>query len=356
MFNIDTVYYIMNIIYEILRESWNIYLEVSIYMLFGFFFAAILFVFLKTDKIKKYLGQGRVKPVILAALFGIPIPLCSCGVVPVAISLKKQGANNGAALSFMIATPESGIDSIAISFAMLGPVLTFIRTFAGFLTAISTGIVQNFFTPIDNEKSVDANKKNLILSCENKKPFKSEKFMAKFFAGIKYAYMDLLQDIAKPFVVGILIAGCISFFLPDDIVLLANKHHIISIFLMLIAGIPMYVCATSSTPIAAALILKGLNPGAAIVFLIAGPATNAATINIIKHEFGKKTLLIYLIMIVLCSVFIALFVDWFYSYQNIFLQITSTKALFFFPTKIQFTAACLLFILIIFNFAIAAKR
>ncbi len=135
----------MTIIYEILKESWHIYLDVAIYMLFGFFVAGILYVFFKADKIKQYLGTGKIRPVILSALFGIPIPLCSCGVVPVAAGLKKQGANNGAALSFMIATPESGVDSIAISWAMLDPIMTVIRPVAGFITAVATGIVQNFF-------------------------------------------------------------------------------------------------------------------------------------------------------------------------------------------------------------------
>jgi uncharacterized membrane protein YraQ (UPF0718 family) len=135
----------MNIVYEILKESWHIYLDVSIYMLFGFFVAGIMYVFFKADQIKKYLGTGKIKPVILSALFGIPIPLCSCGVVPVATGLKKQGANSGAALSFMIATPESGVDSIAVSWAMLDPIMTIIRPVAGFITAISTGIAQNYF-------------------------------------------------------------------------------------------------------------------------------------------------------------------------------------------------------------------
>jgi hypothetical protein len=135
----------MSVIYEILKASWYLYLDVAIFMLFGFFMAGILFVFFKPDRIRQYLGTGKIRPVILSALFGVPLPLCSCGVVPVAVSLKKQGANNGAALSFMIATPESGVDSIAVSWAMLDPIMTVIRPVAGFITAVSTGIVQNFF-------------------------------------------------------------------------------------------------------------------------------------------------------------------------------------------------------------------
>jgi len=135
----------MQIIFDILKESWHLYLDVAIYMLFGFFVAGILYVFFKPDQIKKHLGTGKIKPVFLSTLFGVPIPLCSCGVVPVATGLKKQGANSGAALSFMIATPESGVDSIAVSWAMLDPVMTVIRPVAGFFTAVSTGIAQNFF-------------------------------------------------------------------------------------------------------------------------------------------------------------------------------------------------------------------
>ena len=134
----------MTIISDIFKAALDLYLDVAIYMLFGFFVAGVLHAFFKADRIKKTLGTGKIRPVILSALFGIPIPLCSCGVVPVATSLKKQGANSGAALSFMIATPESGVDSIAVSWAMLDPLMTVIRPVAGFITALATGIAQNF--------------------------------------------------------------------------------------------------------------------------------------------------------------------------------------------------------------------
>lgn len=135
----------MSAVYKILEQTWMLYLDVAIYMLFGFLIAGLLYVFFKADQIKNYLGKGKIKPVILSALFGVPIPLCSCGVVPVAAGLKKQGANDGAALSFMIATPESGMDSVAVSWAMLDPVMTVVRPIAAFITAITTGIAQNFF-------------------------------------------------------------------------------------------------------------------------------------------------------------------------------------------------------------------
>jgi uncharacterized protein len=143
----------MTMVYDILKEAWYLYLDVAVYMLFGFFVAGLLYLFFKPDKIKHYLGKGKIKPVFLAACFGIPLPLCSCGVVPVAAGLKKQGANSGAALSFMISTPETGVDSIAVSWAMLDPIMTVIRPVDAFITAVLTGIAQNFFgteqTPVD---------------------------------------------------------------------------------------------------------------------------------------------------------------------------------------------------------------
>jgi len=343
----------MTIIYEILKESWHIYLDVAIYMLFGFFVAGILYVFFKADKIKQYLGTGKIKPVILSALFGIPIPLCSCGVVPVATGLKKQGANSGAALSFMIATPESGVDSISISWAMLDPIMTVIRPVAGFITAISTGIAQNIFG-----KEELSGKQNIIYEtgdcgCAGNScavaPQNNETLSAKLMSGLKYAYGELLTDIAKPFIIGILIAGVITFFFPDDLTLWANDHRFLSMLVMLITGIPMYVCATSSTPIAAALILKGLNPGAALVFLLAGPATNAATINIVKNIFNTRALFIYLSMISLTSLLIGFFVDWVYDTSGIQASAIVGQASEIFPGSVQLIAAIILTALIAFN-------
>ena len=343
----------MSIIYEILKESWHIYLDVAIYMLFGFFVAGILYVFFKAEKIKKHLGTGKIKPVILSALFGIPIPLCSCGVVPVATGLKKQGANSGAALSFMIATPESGVDSIAVSWAMLDPIMTVIRPVAGFITAVSTGIAENFFGTDDTSSKQDMIKKTGGCGCAENScavaPQDNEKLSARLISGLKYAYGELLTDIAKPFIIGIFIAGMITFFFPDDLTLWANDHNFLSMLVMLIAGIPMYVCATSSTPIAAALILKGLNPGAALVFLLAGPATNAATINIVKNIFNTRALVIYLSMITICSLATGFFVDWVYDFYAVQASAVIGQASQIFPDHIRLIAAALLAVLIARN-------
>lgn len=150
----------MNFLAEILSEVWNIYLDVAVFMLFGFMVAGLLHVFFKTENIRTYLGTGSVKPVFLAALFGIPIPLCSCGVIPVTAGLKRQGANDGAALSFMISTPESGVDSIAVSWAMLDPLMTVIRPAAGFITAVCTGLAVNILGTGKN--AADSDQKDAV--------------------------------------------------------------------------------------------------------------------------------------------------------------------------------------------------
>jgi uncharacterized protein len=137
----------MSIIISILSASWQVFYESAVYMLFGFFIAGILYVFIKPETVGRYLGKGRVRPVLLAALAGIPIPLCSCGVLPAAAGLKRQGANNGATMSFLISTPESGIDSIPLTFALLDPIIALIRPVAAFITAIVTGLFENVLLP-----------------------------------------------------------------------------------------------------------------------------------------------------------------------------------------------------------------
>lgn len=347
----------MTIAKEILTESWHLYLDVSIYMLFGFLVAGILYVFFKADKIKRYLGTGKIRPVLLSALFGIPIPLCSCGVVPVATGLKKQGANSGAALSFMIATPESGVDSIAVSYAMLDPIMTVIRPVAAFITAISTGIAQNFFgTAVPDAEATAPGKQGGGCGCadtcgaggEPEDRF-SRPLANRITEGFKYAFGELLTDITRPFIIGILVAGAITFFFPEDLTAWANENPLLSMLAMLAAGIPMYVCATSSTPIAAALILKGLNPGAALVFLLAGPATNAATINIVKNIFNTRALVIYLSMIIACSLTIGAAVDWIYAAAQIDPQAIVGQAGEMVPYWLQLGSAMVLSGLILYN-------
>ena len=354
----------MTTIKNIIFEIWHVYLDVSVFMLFGFLVAALLYVFFKADRIKKYLGQGRVKPVLRAALFGIPIPLCSCGVIPVVSGLKKQGANDGAALAFMIATPESGVDSIAVSWAMLDPVMTIMRPVAGFITAISTGITANIFGRRNPKKPTvtpdpffaQAHQHEHSCNCEghscasSHSPTAHEPSLLKRLAqGLDFAFGELLTDIAKPFAIGVVIAGIITFFFPSGISAWSQNNPLLSMLVMLVAGIPMYVCATSSTPIAAALILKGLNPGAALVFLLAGPATNAATMGVVKSMFGTRALAIYLGMISICSLAMGALLDLIYKLLAIQPSVVMGKAAEVIPYNIELAAALILAALLVKN-------
>lgn len=358
----------MTTIKQMLFEIWHVYLDVSVFMLFGFLVAALLYVFFKADKIKKYLGKGRVKPVLLSALFGIPIPLCSCGVIPVVAGLKKQGANDGAALAFMIATPESGVDSIAVSWAMLDPVMTIIRPIAGLVTAVSTGIAENFFNRRDpkKEKSVKPDPffdvtpdTGCACSCcgaigaeEPGKTKTKPPLSRRLIQGWNFAFGDLLTDISKPFAIGVLIAGIITFFFPAELGGWSRNNPFLSMLVMLLAGIPMYVCATASTPIAAALILKGLNPGAALVFLLAGPATNAATMGVVKNIFSTRALVIYLGMIAVCSMAMGYLLD--LSYRMLGIQATAVigQAAEVIPHNVELAAALILAGLLLKNMII----
>ncbi|MBW2448995.1 MAG: SO_0444 family Cu/Zn efflux transporter [Deltaproteobacteria bacterium] len=345
----------MSIIISILSSSWQVFYESAVYMLFGFFMAGILYVFIRPETVGRYLGKGRVRSVLLAALAGIPIPLCSCGVLPAAAGLKRQGANNGATMSFLISTPESGVDSIPLTFALLDPIIALIRPVAAFITAIVTGLFENVLLPpessSDNIPQIACS--GSIACCSSgsldiqTEPVKKS-FRTKIISGLKYAFVDLLGDIGKWFLLGIILAGIITYMIPDSLFESYLNNNFTAMLVMLMAGIPMYVCATASTPIAAALILKGLNPGAALVFLLAGPATNIASISMISGLFGRKSLLIYLSSIAICSIVLGLFTDMLYYSMGISATATVGQALEIIPHYIQISSAVILAALIIF--------
>lgn len=345
----------MTAILEILAASWYVFHESAIYMLFGFFVAGLLYVFIKPEKIGRYLGEGTVRPVFLSALAGIPIPLCSCGVVPAAAALKQQGANNGATLSFLISTPESGVDSIPVTYALMDPIITVVRPVAAFITAVIAGIIENVIgKPKKQTAIVSQNSYSASNDCSCNDAGKNQctpvdaPFTAKIVSGLKYAFVELLGDIGKWFILGILLAGLISYFLPDTLFESYLANNFIAMLVMLIAGMPMYVCATSSTPIAAALVLKGLNPGAALVFLLVGPATNIAALSMVSGLLGKRPLFIYLGSIVVCSLTLGLFTDLLYYSIGLTARASAGQAAEIFPYYIELGGAVMLAVLIVF--------
>ncbi|MDF1590240.1 MAG: SO_0444 family Cu/Zn efflux transporter [Desulfobacterales bacterium] len=338
----------MQIILEILAAAWHVFQQSAIYMLFGFFIAGILYAFVKTEKIARYLGKGDAQSVMLAALVGIPLPLCSCGVVPAAAALKKQGASKGATLSFLISTPETGVDSIPITYALLDPVMTVIRPISAFITASAAGIFENFYGKKEVSTSVDQKLPAAGSCCCHSRPEpetvlrEKESFHDKMAAGLKYAFGELMGDIGPWFILGVFLASLISYLIPERFADAYLGNPFIAMPLMLIVGIPMYVCATSSTPIAAAFILKGLSPGAALVFLLAGPATNMASLSMVSKLMGKRSLVIYLGAISSCSLVLGFLTDLVYSKLGISARAVAGKAAEIFPVSVEFTAAIVL--------------
>lgn len=274
---------------SIIVGFWNTAAEMSPYLLFGFFVAGILSVCISQRFVEKHLAGRGICPLIKASLFGVPLPLCSCGVIPVSISLHKHGASKGSTISFLLSTPQTGVDSIFATLSLLGPVFAVFRPAVAFVTGIIGGILVNVF---DRDKNEDPDRPKEICTDEC---CSSSKKSSRIFRGLKYGFVTLPRDIGKAMLIGLVIAACISAFVPED--LFAEKllgTGIFAMVVMMFLGIPVYVCATASIPVAAALILKGLTPGAALVFLITGPATNAAAFTTIWKALGGRTALIYL--------------------------------------------------------------
>ncbi|OBQ54516.1 SO_0444 family Cu/Zn efflux transporter [Halodesulfovibrio spirochaetisodalis] len=312
----------MEIAIQYITEVWEILLEAAPYVLFGFFVAGLLKGFLPEDFVARHLGSDKKGAVLKASMFGVPLPLCSCGVIPAAAGLRQQGASKGATTSFMISTPETGVDSIAITYALLDPIMTIVRPVAAFISALTAGTLVDMFpekpkpgktefTPLNFAPTTLKKEEECTSGCCSSSAGK--RFKDKFMTGMKFAFGELVADIGKWLFIGILIAAVVSTFLPVTFFQDYVGDGLLSMILMVVIGVPMYVCATASTPIAAALALKGLSPGGALVFLLVGPATNAATITVVAQTLGKRVAFIYVSSIAVTSVILGLAVNWLYA-------------------------------------------
>ena len=310
----------MEIILEILKSSWQILESAALYLLFGFVIAGILRSIVSADTVVKYLRRGRFKSVFYSSLLGIPIPLCSCGVVPAVAGFKRQGANNGACLSFLTSTPETGIDSIALTYSLLGPILTVMRPVTAFISAMCAGLIENYTGKSYAGSSQPIANLNCVfdgccggIDSDPLTHKRQHTFSEKLRAGMRFAFDELMGDLAVWFVLGISLAGIINVLAPSSWVNAALGSGIISYLFAIIVSGPMYVCATLSTPIAAALVMKGMSPGAALVMLMVGPATNVPTIAMVGGLLGKRALGIYVGSIVAISLLMAYITDIIYK-------------------------------------------
>jgi hypothetical protein len=341
----------MNLVINIFMQSWNILVESSIFILFGLLVSGLLRVFLNPGSVSRHLGQGPFKSVLKASLMGIPIPLCSCGVIPAASGLKKQGANNGAVTSFLISTPESGVDSIAITYALMDPIMTVVRPVVAFVTAFTAGIAENLLGKPDTGRPIVPDLSCPVDGCcdgDNCLPEvhrNHHSFGEKISAGFKFAFTDVWGDLAVWFLFGLLLSGIITVLIPESVFSRYMGGGFGAMLIMLGVGIPIYICATASTPIAATLILQGVSPGAALVFLMTGPATNVTSLTVLISVLGKRATAIYLAAIAICAVVFGLLVDRIYIAMGISAQAVVGQAGEAMPYALELAGAILILIL-----------
>lgn len=337
----------------VFASTWHLLADAAVYIILGLVAGGLLKVFLSPGYVAAHLGSGRFTSVLKAALLGIPLPLCSCGVLPAAASLKKQGANNGATTAFLISTPESGVDSISISWVLLDPIMTVFRPVAAFITALAAGFTENIMNPpavrLKAEPAGGISGSDVCTgsACCGHEPDSRPRrnFSGRVYDGIRYALTDLWEDLAGPFFIGLLLAGIIDVLVPEDFFHSYLGGGFSSMLVMLAFGVPLYICATASTPIAAALILKGVSPGAALVFLLVGPATNIATITVLWRLLGKRATLVYLFSIAVISILCGLFLDYLYAYLGLSAQAVVGKAAEIAPPWLGTSAAVLVLVL-----------
>ncbi len=304
----------------------------SPYLLLGFLLAGLMHAFVPGKFYTKYLSRKSFRSVLNAALLGIPLPLCSCGVIPTAMSLRKEGASKGAVVSFLIATPQTGVDSIIATFSLMGLPFAIVRPIAALFTAIFGGVIVDKAEPEKKCCCHSEEKKTEEYSCcchskkeeaehvchchsEEKKVEGSchchshKSFFTKIKEALTYAYVDMMEDIGKWLIVGLVVAAAITVLVPTEYFAVFQGNTLASMLLVLCIAMPMYLCATGSIPIAVALMMKGLTPGAALVMLMAGPACNFASMLLIRRSLGLRTMLVYILSIVLGAVAFGYLID-----------------------------------------------
>ena len=288
---------------KVVQESWRMAGQMGPFLLFGFLAAGILSVFISAAWIEKRLSGPGLGPSFKAALFGVPLPLCSCSVIPVAASLRRHGANRGATAAFLLSTPQTGVDSIAVTYALLGPVFAIFRPLAALLTGLIGGLLVQSFGKraalANSQKSTPSQEE--VPACHD--ACCSENGMGGALKrALRYGLLDLPRDIGLALMIGIVVAGALTALIKPDELGAYLGAGVGSILLLMAAGTPLYVCATASVPIAAGFLHLGASPGAALAFLIAGPATNAATFTTVWKMLGRRSAAIYLLVVAVSAV------------------------------------------------------
>lgn len=316
----------MEFVIGLLEQIVHLVNEMSPYLLLGFLIAGVMHAFIPEGWYARFLSGDTLRSVVNAAIFGVPLPLCSCGVIPTAMSLRREGASKGAVVSFLIATPQTGLDSIFATYSLMGLPFALVRPAAAFLTALLGGVFVNMDAPKGTEAGGSCGVTSQVREAADQRTGSAvhapRGFWGRCVDALRFGFVEMMEDIGRWLMVGLIVAGLITVLVPDSFFEIFKDNTLLSMLLVLCISVPMYICATGSIPIAVALMMKGLTPGAALVMLMAGPACNVASILVVNKVLGKKTLMLYLAAIVGGSILFGFGIDyllpreWFTDHLN----------------------------------------
>ena len=324
---------VLEILEKFVWQFFTLFSEMAPFLLLGFLLAGILHVWVPNHLYVPKISKPNFKSVLWSALFGVPLPICSCGVIPTSIALRKEGASKGASVSFLISTPATGVDSILATYSLLGGPFAILRPVAAFVTAMLGGVFTNLVTKNEPETGVavigeshehehhhehhheheHCGCEGDHCSCDHDDHDEHEKksFAQKVKETFEYGFVNMIGDVSKWLIIGLLLGALIAAFVPDDFFLFLHEYPLLCMLVVLVLAMPMYTCATGSIPLALALVEKGVTPGAALVLLMAGPATSIASMLVVGKAFGKRTLVAYLVSIAFGAMFFGFIVDTF---------------------------------------------
>ncbi|WKD29155.1 SO_0444 family Cu/Zn efflux transporter [Halomonas sp. KG2] len=288
---------------SLINELLSIALSAAPWLLLGLVIAGLIKALMPEHLLQRWMGGRGLGSILRAAVIGMPLPLCSCGAIPTALALHRGGAGRGPTTSFLISTPGVGVDSMLITSVLLGPLMALARVLGALVTAIVTGILVGFTGQTALPKSTSVSSCCASKGADDGNAHTHATESTGVIAGLKYAFSDLLDDISSWMFAGLLLAGVLVTFVPPE-TLVGFSGGLLALILMAVIGIPLYICATAATPVAAGLLLAGISPGMALVFLLAGPVTSLATLAILRREFGNQALAVYLVSILLVTVLI----------------------------------------------------
>lgn len=306
---------------SLLAIFWNLLVESAPWLLIGYLLAGIISQVIPSEWVHKQLAKPGFVSIVKGALIGAPLPLCSCGVIPTALAVRKAGASKGATSSFLVATPETGVDSISFSYAVLGPVFAIARPIAALTSAIIAGVLVNSFDKEDEVAEPVKAESSCCHSEEKAQPETEPSLVKKLINAVQYGYGRMISDTAKWLVIGLVAATIITAVVPQSF-FLQWGDGLLAMIVMVIVGLPMYICATASTPVAAGLLFAGISPGAALVFMLTGPATNIATMGVIKEQLGMRSLIAYMTGVIVTAIACGLSLNQLYAFYGWELQIS----------------------------------